>query len=388
MNLNRLEERNLENRKKSIDKEQRTSISLINHEIKRLEVEYDQRQDLLKITENQEKINQLTETLNLNFLIDKNNDFLNKLGNEAFELKSTENMDPHDTNHVLVDEKRVANSEAIQVNADKDESRPVRKNLSASDRTNRQGSKLRANSAHVVKESNNYNENISNTINNGHVSPNVAFDINFTDQNNNMTPRDSFSRLSRPKSNTSLLNVEKRFQNSTHLEPSKIDINDNVITVQKLPVEYLAKTNTAKTNESTTRVKSPKKNLKRSKSQSAYLKKTENFLPDLKDTSLPNKNNAKPTPRQQIISKSRQTAILVKADSNKPPKEIILIKDKTDMRLNRTPSPTKLHRNKANGFIAVPLTVKTIDWGNELFQGGNRINNLRENNSLPIIIKK
>ena len=79
MNLNRLEERNLENRKKSLDKEQRTSISLINHEIKRLEVEYDQRQDLLKITENQEKINHLTEALNLNFLIDKNNDFLNKL---------------------------------------------------------------------------------------------------------------------------------------------------------------------------------------------------------------------------------------------------------------------------------------------------------------------
>jgi hypothetical protein len=386
MNLNRLEERNLENRKKSIDKEQRTSISLINHEIKRLEVEYDQRQDLLKITENQEKINHLTEALNLNFLIDKNNDFLNKLGNETFELKSTENIDSHDKNQTLADEKREAIQ--VQVNVDKDESRPVRKNLSASDRTNRQGSKLRANSAHSVKESNNYNENNSNAINNGHVSPNVTLDTNFNDQNTNITPRDSFSRLSRPKSNTSLLNMEKIFHNSTHLEPSKIDINDNVITVQKLPVEYLAKTNTAKLNESSKRVKSPKKNLKRSKSQSAYLKKIENFLPDLKDTSMPNKNNIKTTPRQQNISKSRQTTIIVKEDSNKPPKEIILIKDNPDMRLNRTPSPTKLNRNKANGFIAVPLTVKTIDWENGLFKGGNRTNNLRENNSLPIIIKK
>ena len=384
MNLNRLEERNLENRKKSLDKEQRTSITLINHEIKRLEVEYETKQDLLKITENQEKINHLTEALNLNFLIDKNNTFLNQLGAETFELKSSENIPIIDNIETKLDEEKLKNQ--VHMNSDKNAiesaSRPPRKNLSANGRVSRSGSNVRANSANAVKEP--ITSDDTNAI---RVSTNVTFDINPSGQTVNATPRDSHSRMPRPKSNTSL---EQRVNHSIHLEPSKIDINNDLITVQKIPIEYSMKSNAAKLNEnsSSKRLKSPRKNLsKRSKSQSAYMKKnpSENFLPDLTKKADSNLSNQ---PQQNHLKPLQESKLPRKDLSNEKTKEYVLIKDKTKISINRIASPTKLSKNNSS-YITVPLTVKTLNLHDDLFQTNeNKINSLRENNSLPIIIKK
>jgi hypothetical protein len=387
MNLNRLEERNLENRKKSLDKEQRTSISLINHEIKRLEVEYETKQDLLKITENQEKINHLTEALNLNFLIDKNNTFLNQLGAETFELKSSENIPTNDNIETKLEEEKLKNQ--VQLNSDKNAiesvSRPPRKNLSANGRVSRSGSNVRANSANAVKEP--ITSDDTNAISLIRVSPNVTFDINPSSQNINATPRESISRMPRPKSNTSL---EQTVNHSIHLEPSKIDLNNNLITVQKIPIEYSMRSNATKLNEnfSSKRIKSPRKNLsKRSKSQSAYMKKnpTESFFPDLTKKADSNLSNQ---PQQNHLKPLQESKPLRKDLSNEKTKEFVLIKDKTKISINRIASPTKLSKNNSS-YITVPLTVKTLNLHDDLFQANeNKINSLRENNTLPIIIKK
>ena len=399
MNLNRLEERNLENRKKSIDKEQRTSMSLINHEIKRLEVEYETKQEMLKITENQEKINHLTEALNLNFLIDKNNNFLEQLDSDAFEIKSTENHPVADKNNqnisspTSVNDNKI-NDEIINPNEEKEtSSQTIRKNLSANGRISRQGSKLRATSAHNIKNSTK-DENECNSDSNKqksplqNISPNVTFELNGDDHGISSTPREFSSRLSRPKSSISLNNIDKI--NSVSLEPTKININNNLITVQQIPTEYATKT-TIKDKDKKKQVpfkEQKKRNLikltKRSQSQSAYIRKTssENLLPSLYGGGMPFKPiSNKSMPAQHPISHTNRP---LKEDSNRKTNEIIFIKDKTNIRLN---SPVKTNKNASFGYFSVPLTVKTLNFENDILKA-NKINSTKESIAFPLIIKK
>ena len=398
MNLNRREDRNLENTLKSIERQKRTSISLIDCDIKKFEQDNDLiRQEAIKLVDNQEKLNLLTETLNLNYLIDKNNNFINQLSSQTFELKNSGSV-------------LITSDENQPVNLTQDDQNPpkivsnekpavlLRKNLSANGRLGSANStKSAAKTQNRTSSAENLKE-ISHDLldladqNQQPYTPRVEFNLNTSNQSINSTPRGPV--ITRPESTLSLLTIEKNFNNSVSLQPSKININRNVIW---LPPRTSA-------DHSTKKAKLVSKDASNSMPVKEKLRASKKFAKKSHSISDPVFSKSKPTnvlpaiAVNEIVSSSKSSQNITSDKQTSTPYKLSYRTPKqpstNDIRLakseriitNVTKLPITAKMEKE--VYTIPLAVTNLQINDEMLQNENKLNTLRMNASLPIIVKK
>lgn len=79
INLNKLEERNLENRLKLLKKENKTNVNLLNRDIRKIENELEIKQASLRAINNIERLKLLNSDININVVIHNENSYISQL---------------------------------------------------------------------------------------------------------------------------------------------------------------------------------------------------------------------------------------------------------------------------------------------------------------------
>lgn len=205
INLNKLEDRNLENQLKYIEKERKVTISTITRDIKRLENDYEEKKDSLKMIYNQERLKTLNSNLHIKMLIKNNSNYIEKL--KQIGLIEIEKTTTEDNTKLVVE-----NSDNIV---------RFKKNLSANARLNLYSSSS--------------NENDANSA----VRPRSALDNYET--SNPLTSNSNKAKENKPNVNqrpsSSLLEARKPKPISSQLSSSAT----NIAILPKHPIEVRGK---------------------------------------------------------------------------------------------------------------------------------------------------